>query len=169
MAEIIRSYGSAESAQAAVKKLHAAGFTDAAITMYAVGVRPPYGFGEAAAKILDASGAIDSGAPSDRNLDPTLAAISELSKTPSPGYISALSAPIPPGSISSLSGRRSPGSISSLSQTRRSAAISSLSGRRSAGSVARLSGPTRSGSISSLSSGWSFSGLFGLPLLTRYQ
>ncbi len=168
MAEIICSYSSAESAQAAVKKLHAAGFTDAAITMYAVGVSPPYGFGETALKILDGFGPVASGAPDARVLEPTLAAISELSKTPSPGAISALSGPIPPGSISSLSGRRAPGSISSLSRTKPSAAIASLSGRRSSGAISRLSGPTRSGSISSLSSGWSLSGMLGLPMIARF-
>ncbi len=168
MAEIIRSFGSIESAQSAVKKLHAAGFTDAAVTIWAVRVRPPYGFGEAAEDILDAFGPIGSGVPRERDLEPGLAAISELSRPTSPGAISALSAPIPVGSISSLSGRRSPGSISSLSQSRRSASISSLSGRRSPGAISRLSGPTRSGSISSLSKGWSLSGIFGIPLLTRF-
>jgi hypothetical protein len=168
MAEIIRSYGSAESAQSAVKKLHAAGFTDAAITAYSVGVRPPYGFGEAAEDILEAFGPIGSGLPSERDLEPGLAAISELSKTPSPGAISALSGPIPAGSISGLSGRRSPGSISSLSRTKPSAAISSLSGRRSPGAISRLSQSSRSASISSLSAGWSLSGMLGLPLLSRF-
>jgi|GEM_PF-4894027 hypothetical protein len=168
MAEIIRSYGTAESAQNAVKKLHAAGFTDAKITAYAVGVKPPYGFGEAAEDILETFGPIGSGLPSERDLEPGLAAISELSKTPSPGAISALSGPVSVGSISSLSGRRSPGSISSLSRTRPSAAISSLSGRRSSATISRLSQSSRSDSISSLSAGWSLSGMLGLPLLTRF-
>jgi hypothetical protein len=182
MAEIImRTYATSQHAELTVARLMREGFADDAITLSApqgaqrgwvVSVRSVFGMGRTATDILDRfnpiAGETHAGAGATR--DPGLEAIHELSKDVSPGAISRLSGPVSPGAISSLSRWKDPGAIKRLSGYKSPGAISRLSRYTNPGAVARLSEarPSRS-SISRLSSGWYFSSLFGLPLLTRSQ
>jgi hypothetical protein len=174
MAEIIRIYGSRTSAESAVTALRSAGFTDELVrlTPYAahqshwmVGVRAPFGSGQAATTILDEHHPI--GSFTSRDHSPDVDAIARLSAPKSPGAISQLSGYKSPGAISRLSSYRSPGSISRLSGHTSPGAISRLSGWTSPGAIARLSSPPALGSVARLSNGWYFSNLLGLPLLIR--
>jgi hypothetical protein len=140
MAEITRVYGSRASAEAAVKQLQMAGFSDDGIRLapyaaqsghFTVGVRAPFGTGQTATIILDEHR--------------PLAAFTTYDRSPEVEQISRLSAWKSPGAISRLSARQSPGVISQLSKT------------------------TATGAIGRLSRGWFFSSLLGLPLLLRRE
>jgi hypothetical protein len=188
MSETTRTYDTARKAEAAAQGLKSAGFDGDSITvtaaagpapvgpapdspqpLWAVRVRAPFGHGEAAATILDGFGPLASATSRGHAGDVDVGAISRLSGPVSPGAVSKFSRRVSPGAISGLSRSRPPGAIAKLSRPRPVGAISSLSRRRPPGAIARLSRPAASGAISRLSSGWYFSKLFGLPLLTRSQ
>jgi hypothetical protein len=179
MAEIMRTYATAQNAELTVERLVREGFADDAVTLSApkgaqrgwvVSVRPPFGMGRTATDILDRFDPVAGETRGGSGRDPGLESIHELSKAVSPGAISRLSGPVSPGAISSLSRWKDPGAIKRLSGYKSPGAISRLSRYTNPGAVARLSEarPSRS-AISRLSSGWFFSNLFGLPLLTRSQ
>jgi len=179
MSEFQRTYATAENAHLTVERLVREGFDDDVITLTAptgaqrgwvVSVRPVFGMGRKAADILDRFDPIAGGATAGATREPGLESIHQLSKSVSPGAISRLSGPVSPGAISRLSRWKDPGAIKRLSGYKSPGAIARLSRYTNPGAVARLSESTPSrGAISRLSSGWFFSNLFGLPLLTRHQ
>jgi len=179
MAEITRTYANAENAERTALRLRREGFAPGSFTVsppsgssrgWTVSVRPVFGMGRIATDILDRFDPIAGSTHGDSSRELGLETIHELSKSVSPGAISRLSGPVSPGAISRLSRWKDPGAIHRLSGTQSPGAISRLSRSRDPGAVKRLSeGKPSTGAISRLSSGWYFSSLFGLPLLTRRQ
>ncbi len=179
MTVMIRTYATAENSERTLKRLRREGFSEDSITAsgphgtqrgWVVSVRPAFGMGRTATDILDRFDPIAGETHAESSRDPGLDSIHQWSKSVSPGAISKLSGPVAPGLISTLSRRKDPGAIKRLSGYKSPGAISRLSRSTNPGAVARLSEakPAR-GAISRLSSGWYFSNLFGLPLLTRSQ
>jgi hypothetical protein len=178
MIKYTRRYSTAENAERTVSALRSADFGDDVITFsgpatverfWTVSVQAPFGMGRPAIEILDKFDPIEYPHPRDRVRDPGLDLISELSKDPPPGAIPSLSRRISAGAISKLSGPVGPGAISRLSRPVPPGPVATLSRRVSPGAISRLSRPVTAGAVSSLSSGWYFSNLLGLPLLTRSQ
>jgi hypothetical protein len=177
MLEITRVYDSADNAEKAVKRLKWEGFTDEWIShssphaserRWTVSIRPPFGMGRVATEIMDRFNPISSSTVYEREHSPGLELISRWSRWKSPGAISILSRSKSPGAISSLSRTRSPGAISRLSRSKPVGAIARLSASKSPGAISRLSKSPDSSSLRRLSDFY-FSGVFGLPLLTRSQ
>jgi hypothetical protein len=176
MAEITRIYGSRTSAESAVNALRAAGFTDDVVKLapyaayhshWMVGVRAPFGTGQAATTILDEHHPVAALTSGDRS--PDVDTIARLSAWKSPGAISQLSGYQSPGAISGLSGYKSPGAVSRLSAHTAPGVISRLSAWKSPGAITRLSSTPAIGAVGRLSNGWYFSNLLGLPLLVSRE